>query len=94
VARNSVEQACLVLVCLLASVAPAAAECAWVLWSESIAPSQPAELFEAHPTIDDCVQGLGSIVATMRAKQEGERRGYLRCLPDTVDPRGTKKSPQ
>ena len=97
-----------VVLLLLASVGTASAECAWVLWSEIIAPSQHAELFEAHPTIDDCVQGLGSIVATMRAKgyeipgdvsglrsvawQDGEQRGYLRCLPDTVDPRGPKET--
>jgi hypothetical protein len=31
-ARTSVVRACIVIVCLLGSVAPASAECAWVLW--------------------------------------------------------------
>ena len=95
----------LLLVAMLAG--SASAECAWVLWQQTIAPVEIWFINEAHPGMKECSEALvrqakflqsqgwkvggavdGARSATIR---EDERRGYLFCLPDTVDPRGPKR---
>jgi hypothetical protein len=85
----------------------ASAECARVLWQQTITPVEIWLINEAHPDVKECSEALvrkakflqsqgwkvggavdGARTVTIR---EDERRGYLFCLPDTVDPRGPKR---
>jgi ABC-type uncharacterized transport system substrate-binding protein len=84
----------------------ASAECAWVLWQESIAPVGVISLLEAHPSMTECSQNLVGYAKTLKGNgynisgatpgsqvatyKIDVRRGNLLCLPDTVDPRGPK----
>ncbi len=95
---------------LLATAATAYAECAWVLWRETLPTQFPEvpdwQIMQAHPTVKECSRDLvdlalmlkrdgnrvegafpDSRTATVTTKQD---KGYLMCLPDTVDPRGPK----
>jgi hypothetical protein len=95
-----------VVLLLLASVGTASAECAWVLWRGTVAPGELRwTIGEAFPAAADCTTALtfaaesmtssgievlhvpGTRMATWR---DGVGRGYLYCLPDTIDPRGPK----
>jgi hypothetical protein len=57
-----------------------------------------------YPTAKDCNADLTTVVSVKKERgdevsdpqagtalyRRGETRGYLHCLPDTVDPRGVK----
>jgi hypothetical protein len=96
----------IVVLSLLASAATAYAECSWVLWVHYISPLEDFSIDEAYPAMKDCSQGLLDYGKTMMSKghnvsglfpgsrsatfQQDRYKGYLLCLPDTVDPRGPK----
>jgi hypothetical protein len=83
--------------CVLASAATAYAECAWVVWAEPTTPSTGWSI----PRISQ-VAFSGLVECERAANDENEKQfrrmidkekgrpaqGTLRCLPDTVDPRG------
>ena len=98
---------------LLTSAAMAYAECAWVLWRDTLPTQFPQvpdwQMIEAHPTVKECSSDLvhfgltlqrrgyrvegavpGSRTATVANEQDPHDKGYLMCVPDTVDPRGPK----
>jgi hypothetical protein len=83
---------------LLVSAATAYADCAWVLWRQTI--SGPKESWfpqEAHTSVSECrtiEQVRNRAQERFRDQIPSEKRlipdfSYL-CLPDTVDPRGPK----
>ncbi len=97
----------LVAFSLLTSAVTAYAECAWVLWRQTIAPIQLWEIVQAHPSVSECSSDLRDAAASLKVDGfyvaplmsgarvvpigKGDEKGYLRCLPDTVDPRGRGK---
>ncbi len=52
---------------LLASAATATAECAWVFWMQTIAPTASWDLMGAHPTHSTCSQELVDYGGLMKA---------------------------
>lgn len=83
----------LAALCLLAAAAPAFAECAWVLWVAAVGGdgtrALPAMAFETRA---DCEKEGIDRDRRLRPEDRAKEgmRGYLICLPDTVDPRGPK----
>ena len=83
----------LVLLTLLASVAPASAGCAWVLWT--VEPHRARGIDWAVVAAMEtggqrfCEETADDLRA--RAKERGLLVDYV-CLPDTIDPRGPKAS--
>ena len=77
----------LVAVCLLLSTATASAECAWVLW---ISPLSHVRWDAAQGFRDFAGCEKRAIDIQKQWNETPERRGEVRCLPDTVDPRGPK----
>jgi hypothetical protein len=88
---------------LLTSAATAYAECAWVLWLYATTPAKyqwiegTESLAECRRALDRHLQAMGvSKTETWEATGGGTGvtvgRGQivLRCLPDTIDPRGPK----
>jgi len=89
---------------LLACAATASAECAWVVWRNSVALS-PGSNLKDNWFPEQAVDKHRECDAIVNAKNNSERRAkdtaatsrtprlmdysYL-CLPDTVDPRGPK----
>lgn len=78
--------AILSLLCLLAVVASASAECAWVMWFFT-----PGETSEWLPVggwkgPDQCEQER----LRRQSTANPPRGSYWVCFPDTVDPRGPK----
>jgi len=96
----------LVALYLLASAATAHAECAWVLWSQTVA-TGGAGLKEhwgveaAHEKPGDCEKAARAESERIKQGRAGELEEMKKsgttavrvkavCLPDTVDPRGEK----
>ncbi len=89
---------------LLASVASAAAECAWVLWGNVSSPDAPGYLsrYAAYESRDQCFRGARSRVGhgrdtTVLQDASGWTEAYksgtvaaFQCWPDTIDPRRAK----
>src|SRR3989442_1147625 len=97
---------------MLASVATASAECAWVLWvgeSYDAGIGHPWSLLHAATAQADCLDAMGRAVEGYKEKMGSKAQigrdardpwavmifgeGHsvtLRCLPDTIDPRGPK----
>jgi hypothetical protein len=90
--------------CVLAWTATASAECAWVIWRNSVALSPgsngkdnwfPEQAVDKHQECEAIVNAKNSsesrakdMAATSRTPRLMDY-SYL-CLPDTVDPRGPK----
>jgi len=97
--RLSRRASLLVAFCLLTSAATAYADCAWVVWRQTLSnnpaipPSGNWITETAFKSKEDCVRDIEQKrgVYFGEAKLEGYTytRGAL-CLPDTVDPRGPK----
>jgi hypothetical protein len=90
-----------VVLLLLASAGTASAECAWVLWFESLINGQTTHVVRsAWSTHAQCeserLAGIGSYQGLSATEQRlqpipgtGGAVRYV-CLPDTIDPRGPK----
>jgi len=90
----------LVAFSLLTSAATAYAECAWVLWTHTTEPGLRGwwsgatwKPHAAYSSKSECEDPLG-----IRSKPGNDPLGIrnpqdanLKCLPDTVDPRGPKR---
>ncbi|PYN68016.1 MAG: hypothetical protein DMD93_12535 [Candidatus Rokuibacteriota bacterium] len=75
---------------LLTSAATADAECAWVLWTTPLKSDPPRwEPSAAFPTLEDCSRQYGRIFNEFNPKHPNAMVD-MRCLPDTIDPRGPK----
>jgi hypothetical protein len=73
--------------CVLAWAATASAECAWVLW---ISPLSHVRWDAAQGFRDFAGCEKRAIDIQKQWNETPERRGEVRCLPDTVDPREPK----
>ena len=84
---------------LLASAATAYAECAWILWTKQALLTKPESapafaLEAAYQRVEDCTKALDQKFPDLRSRTTpttlvwGDKAWM--CLPDTVDPRGTK----
>jgi hypothetical protein len=80
---------------LLASVASASAECAWVLWNEAT-DMQAQPIKTTWTPLQGFVTSATCNAEATKSRQQ-DKRGtdshmmrVLRCLPDTVDPREPK----
>ena len=107
-AGKGASMVCTVLVVLLMTAliaGSAAAECAWVLWSETLltaanlaAQRHDVRPFEAYSTQAECRAALKHLTDSPHTKPAEVQtpagpalpQTLLTCLPDTVDPRGPK----
>jgi len=72
--------AAIIAAVILAFTSSASAVCAWVLWRQF--PSGQWEAVQGFGSQKECYEALKTIA------------GVYTCLPDTVDPRGPKRSGQ
>lgn len=85
----------LILLCLLVLTSPAHAECAWVLWLGTGVTYTPFGAYGTNAGEKECKEAVNQLMTNMQkdGKQLAEflksSNRYL-CLPDTVDPRGSK----
>ncbi len=80
------------LTCLLLALPLSAhAECAWVLWQQ-LPPTDVRgwEPIGANATQALCIQHLTLRLQFLQAGNDPLRNLEMRCLPDTVDPRGPR----
>jgi hypothetical protein len=87
----------IVTLVLLASAATAYAECAWILWAGGVkASGEPVYApIEGYPTRGECMKGrtTSSVDEVEQLKRDVAGAGMklaFTCLPETVDPRGSK----
>ena len=71
---------------LLASAAPAFAECAWVLWSSTATGMAVVEAFSDRAA---CEREVSKRYDSM-VRDDTRLLVVLRCFPDTVDPRAPR----
>ena len=78
---------------VLAGVATASAECAWVLWETSPGTKHEWKAITAATSHDKCEEkAVQSTRLNLEQIQAGRMSSTLvyECFPDTVDPRGPK----
>jgi len=77
---------------LLAGTATASAECSWVLWFTSGKTTEQTSPTDAFVTQQECAAEMARVASTVRDYKRKYPDGfaYLRCLPESVDPRGPK----
>jgi len=84
----------LVALSLLTSTATAHAECAWVLWARNVT-AEGWQIGKAYMDRAGCEAAIQKVWESSDALNKDVDkppvpRADLRCLPDTVDPRGAK----
>jgi hypothetical protein len=92
---TSLRSALVTALLLLGVTTSASAECAWVLWLETVALEGTTwDYTNAYTTKDECSgvaygynQGTTPQSRRARDRKTTTSVGY-RCVPDTVDPRG------
>ncbi len=102
--RHVVRAPLFVAISLLASVATAYAECAWVLWVEQPSGSNQWNLSTAIEFVFDtktkCDQAAAAALDARISEVERQEKvlgrrldapTFFKCLPDTLDPRGPRK---
>ena len=80
---------------LVVFASPAAAECAWVLWSTAMTKSIRYENTlpaRGYKTRDECERELDRRQGReeARRREDPDTEYFFLCLPDTIDPRGPK----
>jgi hypothetical protein len=88
----------LVLAGVLGVVSLAIAQCAWVLWPKTLDGDFTQSLL-VYDNRQECERFRRGIVQSWNAEEEAKKWGsaqrahpdHWRCLPDTIDPRGSKR---
>ena len=87
----------IVVLSLLTSATAACAECAWVLWASPITLSDSWSIppvsqvaFSSRAECERVAEAEKDEQFKRLVTREKRPQGILKCLPDTVDPRGPK----